>query len=177
MPGKQGKEGWERSEEEHLEPPPADLTLSASGQTANAKEKKAKSGTGLQERELLPASGCGCRGSCLQFPASRRKGTTRTTLAIACLFCLTNIINDKVPYFSLMQTSQVELALVSELVFLKVWGLCISETHWSPVPPNQNLWGFQEAFKNHSLCCVKFVYFVLLFWPHLTLSLGWGFKI
>jgi len=73
-----GKEGWERTEEEHLEPPPADLTLSASGQAANAKEKKAKSGIGLQETEFLPAPGCGCRGSCLQLPASRKRGTTRT---------------------------------------------------------------------------------------------------
>lgn len=69
----QRKEGWERSEEEHLEPPPADLTLSASGQAAYAKEKKAKSEAGLQERELLPAPGCGCRGSCLQLPRLREE--------------------------------------------------------------------------------------------------------
>lgn len=94
----QRKEGWERSEEEHLEPPPADLTLSASGQAAYAKETKAKSEAGLQERELLPVPGCGCRGSCLQLPASERRGTTRTSPS----HCLPNIKNDKTPYFSSM---------------------------------------------------------------------------
>lgn len=51
------KQGWQRTEDEHLESPPADLTLPASGQAANA--TKRKSGAGFQERELLPTPGCG----------------------------------------------------------------------------------------------------------------------
>lgn len=74
----QSKEGWERSEEEHLEPPPAGLTLSASGQAANAKERKAKSGAYFQERGLLPDSRMWSQNFCLQRQASSRTGTTRT---------------------------------------------------------------------------------------------------
>lgn len=61
------------------------------------------------------------------------------TWTIACHFCLLNIKNDQAPYFSSMQACQIKLATVSQLVFLKVWGWCISGSHWSPVPPNQSL--------------------------------------
>lgn len=96
--------------------------------------------------------------------------------AIAHLFCLPNIKNDKTPYFSSMGASQTELAMVSELVFLKVWSLCISGIQWSSDPPNQNLWGLQKGLKITSLLCQICSTVVLLVWPCLKLSLGWGFK-
>ena len=116
----QKKEGWERTEDKHLESPPACLTLSASGQVANVKEKKAKSGACFQERELLPTLEV-VRGSCCWLQAFTRPGTTRALLEpLHVFFCLLNIQNAKTPYFSSVQAWQIKLAIVSQLVFLKV---------------------------------------------------------
>lgn len=110
----QRKEGWERTEDKHLEPLPAGLTLSASRQADNAKKKKAKSGAGFQERELLPAP----RGSCLQLQASRRTGTTRTfPQPLRVSFACWTLKMTRPLIFH--QRMQVELATVSKLVFLK----------------------------------------------------------
>lgn len=85
----QSKVGWERTEEKHLELPPAGLTLPASGQAANAKEK-AKSGAGFQDAVTkVPAPGLYQRGTSRPVPSH-------------CLFYLLGTENDKTPYFSLM---------------------------------------------------------------------------
>ena len=113
----QRKEGWERTEDGHLGPPPAGLTLSASGQAARAKEK-AKAGAGFQNVVTkAPAFSSRPLG---------REAPPELSLDAVHLFCLLNIENDKTPYFSWLQVRLTKSVTVSELVFLKVWGLCIS---------------------------------------------------
>lgn len=110
--------------------------------------KRAPSCPRMRLQRLLPSAS----------PPPRGEAPPELPPAIACLFCLPDIKNDKTPYFSSMKASQMELATVSELVFLKVWGLCVSGMQWSSDPLNQNLWGLQEALKNHPYAVSDLIY-------------------
>lgn len=170
MPGNRGRRGGRELKRNtwslHLQTWPCLLQ----GRLPMPRKRKQSLGQVCRKESSFPPQDVVAEAPAFSFQLPGGEAPPEFPPATARLFCLPNIKKDKTPYFSSMQASQMESAMISELVFLKVWGLCISGTHWSPVPPNQNLWGFQEALKiTPTLCRI----WVLFYFFGLTWHLVW----
>lgn len=101
--------------------------------------------------------------SCLQA-FNEERHHQNSPLTIACLFACWILKMTRLLIFLINVGMSDQISYCFKLVFLKVWGLCISGSCWCPVPSNQNLWGCNKLSTDfHAVSNMENV--VLLFGP------------